>query len=120
MKMKDLMERKKIQKYKLTNENREKLVAMNEILTEFITGKEWDVSSLNALHYSAAVVLAGEVPDKPVAKRQKKSKTDHLEVKVARLRKSIGNLTAFLNKKVKKKNQIFKLTKKEKPETVLM
>ena len=70
-KMKSLCERKRIQTFKMTDKNKQKLVFMNEILTEFIEGKNWDITSLNTLHYSAAMVLAGEAPGRSYTKKQK-------------------------------------------------
>ena len=55
-----LIDRPKLRTLKMTVKNKENLKAMNEVLTEFLLDKTWDLNALNALHYSAARILAGE------------------------------------------------------------
>ena len=49
-------------RFTMTKENKEKLKEMNDVLTKFLqTSEEMTITGLKALHYSAAVILAGTV-----------------------------------------------------------
>ena len=108
-KMKAISERKRLRKYKLTEENKEKLETMNEILTDFIKEKELSISDLNSLHFSVAVILAGEI--KPGTKKPERVDSfENLRKKINKLRKVIGKITAYIQDKENEK----KIKKKEK------
>jgi len=56
----EMDKRVKPNKYAMHHENKEKMKSMNKVLTTFIREEMIiDITDLNALHYSAAVILAG-------------------------------------------------------------
>ena len=101
-----IYERKETNVIKLTNENKDKLVMINDALTKFIDNhEEITLTKLNALHYSVAIVVAGEAP--PLSEKdntQTNPYQSETNLKIEKIRKGIGRLTAALKSgKVTKK-----------------
>ena len=106
----EMCERKKPMTLKLTNETKEKLAIVNDILTDIIEKDEFiTLTEINALHYSVAIVMAGETP--PTLEKEKTNKDSdptqtYINLKIEKIRKCIGRLTAasksgIMTKKVK-------------------
>ena len=82
-------------KFAMNKENRDKLKSMNKILTTLVNEERYiGINELNSLHYTAAVVLAGE--QNPFDKTQHKEKPDpdiHINKNIEKVRKWIGRMT---------------------------
>ena len=91
-----ISERMKPKTFKLTKENRERLNDANEALTKVIDMyQDITLTDLNALHYSTAVVLAGLYePTTPCDNTTKFDPDKTTNLKIEKIRKGIGRLTA--------------------------
>ena len=96
----EMDQRPRPKRYIMSKENKERLKDMNDVLTVFLRSRnDITITELNAIHYSAAVILAGTAINHTTTKRTKRDPDEIIKKKIIKVRKWIGKLTAINNGK---------------------
>ena len=119
IKTKNLEERAIPKKFVMTSENRRKIKCMNTVLTDLTETITKDITELNALHYAAAVTLAGVKEPKSSKPKSDFDPDKFVKESISKTRKWIGRLTA-ISKGSRLTSKVKKFLKKDKAETVLI
>ena len=90
-------ERSRPKKFVMSKKNRKRLEMMNNIIEKHIdVAPATDITHLNAIHYAAAITLAGEEEEK-VPGKSRPNPDRFIDENIEKTRKSIGKLTAAKN-----------------------
>ena len=113
IKEEDINTAKRPKNYPMNKTNKKNLTIMNKILTQLISNelREIGLHDLNALHYSAAVTLAGTQEISKPNKQQQNDPDIRIKKQIENIRKWIGRLTMANRNGTKNKQKIEKILK---------